>query len=477
MRSANPRRWRLSPSYLLVALLAALSLAPSAFGAGITLDRTPTPPQAVAPGQGSQELTFTITYLSVADRWNFTITNAQGVQVYATSQAVANAPSPISGKVSWLVPAGAVPGRYTAAVQFYSSTGLESTASVTFDVADQLGTLRLIKFEDLNGNGVRDQGEPTVPSWAFRLVNPQGNQSQATTGADGTVALTAVPAGTWQVQEVLAAPWRAIAPASGQASVVVPANGEGVVTMGNYRPAPLTGTVWIDVNGNGVQDGGEVGSPNTPLTLTGTTGQGATVSLTATSGASGAYVFPDLAPGTYTVAVTTPNGMSLTTAASRPGRIITSGVGNPNNDFGMRPSTAGAVAGGPAPNVGIVKRGPETVKPGQVFTYTITVTNRSSFPARNVVVTDAVPADLTLVAIPRGATIANGVVTWRLGTMAGGAARTVSMRVRLNPTSTVRQVPNTAQVTATGLTPRRSTVTTKVVRPKPVPRRTGAVTG
>lgn len=459
----------------LVSVFALLVMAQSALGAGISLDRNPSPPQAIAPGQGAEQLNFTITFETVADRYTFTITDARGTQVLARSESVAGRPSPITGSQSWTPPAGTPPGRYTAGVQFYSSAGLEATATVIFDVSDQLGTLRLTKFEDRNGNGRFDAGDPLVPNWRFRLTNPQGNQSQVATGADGHSVSAGVPAGTWQVEELLDPGWVAVTPVTG--TVTVPVNGEGSLMMGNVRPAPLSGIVWIDSNANGVRETTEAVRANTTLTLTGTTGMGQSVSRTTVTGADGGYVFEALMPGTYSVSVTVPNGLNATTATTRPNRVITSNVGNPNNDFGLRAGPTTQTAGGPTPNIAIVKRGPAQVTRGQIFTYRITVTNRSNFTARNVVVTDAIPADLTLVAIPTGATVANGVVTWRLGNMPARSTRTVSMRVRLNPTSTVTRFTNTAQVTATGLPPRRSTVPTRVRENKPVERRTGGVTG
>ena len=112
---------------------------------------------------------------------------------------------------------------------------------------------------------------------------------------------------------------------------------------------------------------------------------------------------------------------------------------------------------------------------GSVFEYKITVRNRSSFAATNVEVTDLVPAQLTLVSIPDGATIRNGVVTWEVGTLAAGASRTLTMDVRVNANVT-GDIVNTATVTADNLPPRRDTARTEVVGPAPVAR-TGGVTG
>jgi len=207
--------------------------------------------------------------------------------------------------------------------------------------------LQGVVFDDLNGNGRFDEGEPLVPNWSFRLTNPQGNTSQATTGADGTVTLTNVPAGQWTVEELMASGW--VGTGAITQTVNVPVNGQGGLVFGNVRPAPLSGTVWIDANSNQVRETSEAVRANTTLTLTGTTGLGQSITGTTVTDASGNYVFPNLMPGTYRVAVTVPAGMSATTPTARPNRVILSGVGNPNNDFGLNATTA-QTAGAPAPS-------------------------------------------------------------------------------------------------------------------------------
>lgn len=450
--------------------LAPAALAQTTFG--VSLNRTPSPPQAIARGTGSEQIGFTITYASLANRWDFFVNDQQGVRVYSQSTSIVGQPSPISGQTSWTPPAAAAPGRYEANIQYFSSSGRESTASVTFDVAEALGALTVAKYEDLNGNGRPDTGEPRIPNWQFLLKNPQGNDSVVTTGADGSVSNSNVPSGTWQVNEPAVPGW--VPTTTLPAAVSVPANGSASAEVGNVRPAPLSGTVYLDVNSNAVLDSGEAGKAGVTLTLTGTTGTGRSVTATTVSGANGFYEFPGLMPGSYTVVETVPSGFTATTPTTRADRVIVSGVGNPNNDFGLK-ETTGTVA--QTPDVTISKTAVETVKRGGTFTYRVTVKNTSPFVARAVQVTDLVPANLTLVAIPAGATIRNGVVTWVVGDMAAGATKNLSMQVRVNPTSTVKSVTNTATVTATGLGPRSAKATTKITDTKPVVRRTGAVTG
>jgi uncharacterized repeat protein (TIGR01451 family) len=459
----------------LTALIALLAIAPAAFGAGISLDRTPSPPQAVLRGSGVQSFSFTITYTSIPIRYVFRVVDPTGAAVITRSVPLSpSQPGPVTATESFAPSAGALVGRYRAVIEFYSSAGEidpEASAQVNFDVAPNLGTLQLIKFEDTNGNGARDVGEPGVPGWSFRLINPLGGTSDATTGPDGTVTITGVPAGVWQVSEIMKQGWQPTTPASG--TVGVPQGGLGSFTAGNVRPAPLSGTVFIDSNGNGVINPGEVGRGGVTITLGGVTGTGQTVSATTITAQDGTYQFPDLLPGVYSATMTTPTGLTATTPVTRANRVITSGVGNPNNNFGLRSTTATITQ---RPDISIDKRGPASATRGATFRYTIVVRNNSSFAARNVEVTDLVPANLTLVRIPSGAFIRNGVVTWRLGTLRAGQSRTLSMLVRVNPTTSATRITNTATVTADGLPPRRDSVTTRL-RDRPPVRRTGAVTG
>jgi uncharacterized repeat protein (TIGR01451 family) len=459
----------------LLALVVALAIPAVAAAVGISLNRSPAPPQAIQRGAGIENIDFSITYQTVADSWATRFADPSGATVGGRTVSAAGQPSPINGVDSYNPPVNAAVGRYRASVDFFAVPGvLESSALVVFDVADQLGTLQVVKFEDVNGNGSRDAGEPGVPGWTFRLTNPQNNGSVVVTGADGTATITSVPAGLWTITEVVDPLWSAITPVSGQ--VTVPAGGVGVFTAANVRPAPITGTVFIDTNRNGRLDAGEVGRSGVRLVLTGTRPGGITITQReTTSGADGTYSFPDLLPGSYTVSVAVPGGLTPTSPRQITGIPIRSGIGSPNNNFGLISGTGAQTQGGPTPNIGITKTAPANARAGSVFEYRITVRNRSSFAATNVEVTDLVPAQLTLVRIPDGAAIRNGVVTWRVGTLAAGASRTLTMDVRVNANVT-GDIVNTATVTADNLPPRRDTARTEVVGPRPVAR-TGGVTG
>ena len=475
------RRWLALGAFGATAALALPTFA-VAQQSGISLGRTPSPPQAVQAGSGSQQLDWNVTFGSTPDRVVANVYQPNSSSAFQTTTTIISGqPSPQAGSFSFSPPANAILGRYTGEVQYFSLSGLEASARVTFDVADQLGTLVVTKYEDDNGNGVRDPFEPAIPGWRFLLTNPQNNASEVITGTDGSTTIADVPAGTWGVQEFLDPEWVAISPPGGAGTVNVPPNGTGTFLAGNARPAPISGTVFFDNNRNGVLDPGEPPVPNVTLTLGGTTGLGAAVpAATTTSAVDGTYLFDRNLPGTYSVTMTVPPRAEATSPTELTDIVVRSNVGSPNNNFGInRPSSnapGGRTAGGPTPDVRIGKGGPAPSRRGAIFGYTIVVRNRSEFTARNVEVTDLVPRQLALVRIPRGATIRNGVVTWSVGDLRAGQSRRLTMAVRVISGTASTRIVNTATVTADGLPPRRDRATTTLVGPQPVAR-TGGVTG
>lgn len=91
----------------------------------------------------------------------------------------------------------------------------------------------------------------------------------------------------------------------------------GIQTITIVRnPATITGQVFVDSNGNGLPDSGEVGLPSATVTLTYPNGNavtdatGTAVGAT-TTGTDGKYTFGNLLPGTYAVNFTVPTSYLL----------------------------------------------------------------------------------------------------------------------------------------------------------------------
>jgi hypothetical protein len=173
------------------------------------------------------------------------------------------------------------------------------------------GTLCVVKFNDLNGNGVQDPGEPFLANWTFTITAPDGSTHQVTTNADGRICRD-VPPGTYTIVEVAQAGWTQTAPVPvGTQTVTVTSGQTTTVAFGNHQATAQPGTLCIvkfnDLNGNGKQDPGEPFLANWTFTITASDG---TV-LTLTTNADG-RACKDLPPGTYSVAEVVQAGWTQT---------------------------------------------------------------------------------------------------------------------------------------------------------------------
>jgi len=102
----------------------------------------------------------------------------------------------------------------------------------------------------------------------------------------------------------------------------------------------------------------------------------------------------------------------------------------------------------PKPDVKITKTANKgTVNAGDGFTYTLKVESVSNTDATNVVITDSIPASLTIGALPSGCTKAGQAVTCNVGNLAAGASKSYAIPVTTSNAS-CPSVDNTGKVTA-----------------------------
>jgi uncharacterized repeat protein (TIGR01451 family) len=126
-----------------------------------------------------------------------------------------------------------------------------------------------------------------------------------------------------------------------------------------------------------------------------------------------------------------------------------------------------------SPDLSIVKAGPTSaVKPGELVSYTLTVTNLGTGSATAVQVTDSLPAALTLVSAAGTGFTCTGTTQLSCqlaGTLAPGAAAVVNVVTRLDAGYSATSVANTATVLPTDSNPANNTDTevTPVTLPAP----------
>lgn len=176
------------------------------------------------------------------------------------------------------------------------------------------------KWDDKDGDGIRDLGEPGLSGWTIALLDSAGNLvATVVTGSNGEYCFKGVAMGTYTVVEVGQPGWYQSYPSASSGHGVTLSGGIPNVKgfdFGNfYKPQPGTicGIKFLDKNENGVQDPSEPGLSNWVIQMTDAAGN---VVATAVSGQGGKFCFENVKPGTYTFGeLMTPNWTQTTPAA------------------------------------------------------------------------------------------------------------------------------------------------------------------
>jgi hypothetical protein len=188
----------------------------------------------------------------------------------------------------------------------FSTTSGTDVGGINFGnrVIPPTGSISGVKFNDLNGNGVRDVGEPGIENWLIYLdQNLNGikdpGEATATTSSNGTFQFNSLSAGTYRVREVLQTGWQQT---TSNPQDIVLASGEARtgVLFGNFQQVTISGAKFNDLNANGVRDTGEGGLSNWTIFLdtnnNGVLDAGERSQLT---DSNGNYSFTNVGPGTF----------------------------------------------------------------------------------------------------------------------------------------------------------------------------------
>jgi len=217
------------------------------------------------------------------------------------------------------------PAGYVSTTPNNVPVNVPPSGTATANFGDQpTGTISGIVFDDNNGNGVQNPTEPGLGGVTVQLINPVTGAVVATTTTDpnGAYVFTGVAPGAYIVRETDPAGYTSTTP--NNVPVSVAPGGAANANFGDQQPATVVGTVFNDINGNGVQNPGETGISGVTVGLYNS--GGALVSTTTTA-ADGSYIFSSVAPGSYTVRETDPAGYSSTTSNIVPVSVPAGGVG------------------------------------------------------------------------------------------------------------------------------------------------------
>jgi len=245
--------------------------------------------------------------------------------------------------------------RQTVAVLALVAVGLVAFAVRPPQAAAINGNVTGSVYIDTNDNGVRDPGEPGLAAVGlgagYAILS--GFTGVATfTAADGSYSFNILGLTGTQVVVTVTAPagYELAHPATAndQASQTIALGGTASFGLVPIPPTVTIGDhVWLDTNGNGVQDGGEIGdagvsvqlldSTATTVLATATTDSGGNYHFSSATGASTASTIDNLAlltaGATYVVRLPTTNQQLSIPVPGAGGTITTA-------DFGVIPTAA-----------------------------------------------------------------------------------------------------------------------------------------
>lgn len=360
----------------------------------------------------------------------------------------------------------------------------------TCDLQQLTGTLTICK----------DHADKSPLIWDMTVLGQSGLNDGETWGVTtdsetGCVTLEALAYGTYQISEEEVAGWEQVYPNQGswgtQTVEINSENDDEVVSFTNQEipTYEFTGFKWNDLNGNGVRDceqlfsaalvNSEIPVNQCEPLLSGWTifidenGNGVfdNGEMSTVTGENGWYEFSELSAGAYRVCEVQQNGWeqtSPTNAISNPNNchVVTLPEGSEQDscnfkyydgDYLYRHDTCnfGNKEIPPQPVITLTKTdSPDPVVPGANITYTMawTVANAN---VTNLVLTDVIPANTTFVSAsaPGVYDAVSNTVTWNIGAAAiGNYSATLVVKVN-SPLTNGTKINNTATIDSAETTP------------------------
>ncbi|MCA9169716.1 MAG: tandem-95 repeat protein, partial [Planctomycetales bacterium] len=259
-----------------------------------------------------------------------TTTNAAGDYVF---------PSVLQGNhtIREVLPPNWSPAPGFAAVQTINVRAQENNGGVDFaNFTVQNGAIQGTIWNDVNRDGIRNSllgafTEPGLPDWTVYLdLNRNGafdsSEPSAVTDAEGVYVFPDLQIGEYDVIEIVPSGWET-APGFGDNQTVRVYSGATSTAsdFANFNlstlvPASVSGTVWHDRNGNGLQD-------TTPVAEVGSAGWTVFADVNgnrvadagepqAISGTDGTYTLTGIAPGSATLVIQSQSGWNHTAPIS-----------------------------------------------------------------------------------------------------------------------------------------------------------------
>lgn len=247
-----------------------------------------------------------------------------------------------------------------------SSTILSITPTAQTDLSGDFGYTGTASFGDRvwldsNGNGIQEPGETTNIQDAIITLTYLGADGvlgggddfvvgTKTTDSNGNYLFSNLPAGKYYASiDTSSVPGKGITTPMTISKTLTEGQAYKAGDFGFNNLGSISGYTYIDTNGDGINSSGDKQLGGVTITLTGTNANGTIIPIVVTSDPiTGAYSFPSLLPGTYTVTETQPSGYATgpdiigigagtqgtITTNTQTGIILGLGENSINNNFG-----------------------------------------------------------------------------------------------------------------------------------------------
>jgi hypothetical protein len=238
------------------------------------------------------------------------------------------------------VPSNASPGIYHINGNITNASGIIASVSgdnfinVSETTSTPTATITGMKFNDSNGDGIKDAGEPGLANWQINLTKPDGTTTSKNTDASGNYNFTNLAPGTYTVSETQQAGWTQTAPKTGTYNVTI--IGGSIITgkdFGNSQNVvtPPTGANVYNVTGFKLNSSDTTGLQGWVINISNDT-----INMQATTDVNGLYMFSGLSNGTYNI---TENPMTdWTNVSPSTIEVTVNGADLPNQNFTNMPN-------------------------------------------------------------------------------------------------------------------------------------------
>src|SRR5439155_11135101 len=247
------------------------------------------------------------------------------------------------------------------AATIVASSGFASTGNNFDDF--KLVTISGTVFNDLDGDGSQESGEPGLQNWAVDLMKGLTLVAQKLTDASGNYSFTNLGPGTYTIQEELQPGWlRTSTPASYTVTTNSSVNVSGEA-FGNFQTIRISGLVFNDRNADGVQESGEPGLNGWTINLFKAPSPVPTAHRTTSNNGitDGVFSFGSVGPGMYTIQEVVQAGWMQTTTPLSYSFTATSGM-----------DVSGLIFGNNAPATHFAISAPASTMAGAAFSFTVT---------------------------------------------------------------------------------------------------------